>query len=71
MMCCMAGWDANHYNPGVITVYVQIFEACNYRGFHGQLAIRKIFILEILLAKLWLASIREQDTSEEQLRGYV
>ena len=19
MMCCMAGWDANHYNPGVIS----------------------------------------------------
>ena len=52
MMCCMAGWNAHHYNPGVITIYVQIFEACNFQDFHDQLAIRKIFILEILLAKL-------------------
>ena len=42
MMCCMAGWDANHYNPGVIIVYVQIFEACNFQDFHDQLAIRKL-----------------------------
>ena len=44
------------------TVYIQIFEGCNFQGFHGQLAIHKIFILEILLAKLWLALIGEQDT---------
>ena len=32
------------------TVYVQIFEACNFQGFRGELAIREIFILEISLA---------------------
>ena len=31
------------------TVYVQIFEGCNFRGFRGKLAIREIFILEISL----------------------
>ena len=39
------------------TVYVQIFEGCNFGGFCSQLAIHEIFILEISLAKLWLASI--------------
>ena len=38
-------------------VYVQIFEGCNFRDCHGQLAVHEIFILEISLAKLWLASI--------------
>ena len=31
------------------TVYVQIFQGCNFRGFHSELAICKIFILEISL----------------------
>ena len=43
------------------TVYIQIFEGCNFQGFCGRLGIRKIFILEISLAKIWLASIGEQD----------
>ena len=46
------------------TVYLQIFEGCNFQYFCGQLAICEIFILEILLAKLWLTSIGEQDTCE-------
>jgi len=33
--------------PQWITVYVQIFEVRNFRGFRGWLAIREIFILEI------------------------
>ena len=32
------------------TIYVQIFEGCNFQGFRGELAISKILILEILLA---------------------
>ena len=36
-------------------VYVQILERCNFQRFHGQLAFRKNFILEISLAKLWLS----------------
>ena len=39
------------------TVYVQIFEGRNFWGFHGQLAIRKIFIHK---ANLWVASVGEQ-----------
>ena len=31
-------------------VYIQIFEGCNFRGFRGQLAFCKIFILEVSLA---------------------
>ena len=56
------------------TVCIQIFEGCNFRGFHGQPAIREILILEISLAKLWLisqlASIGEQGTCE-QLHRYI
>ena len=33
------------------TIYVQIFEGCNFQGFRSQLAIRKIFILKILFVK--------------------
>ena len=32
------------------TVYVPIFEGCNFRSFRGELDIRKIFILKISLA---------------------
>ena len=32
------------------TAYVQIFKRCNFQGFRGELAICKIFILEISLA---------------------
>ena len=39
-----------------------VTDYCILTNFHSQLAIRKIFILKISLAKLWLASIREQDT---------
>ena len=42
--------------------YIQIFEGCKFQGFHSQLAICEIFILKILLAKLCLALVREQDT---------
>ena len=41
-----------------------MFEGCNFQSFRGQLAISEIFILKISLAKLLLASIREQDTCE-------
>ena len=34
------------------TVYVQIFEGCNFQGFRGELAIREIFILKISLENL-------------------
>ena len=50
----------------VTTIYVQTFEGCNFQGF---CAIHEIFILAILLAKLWLTSIEEQDTCK-QLRSY-
>ena len=33
--------------------------------FRSQLAICEIFILKIVLAKLWLASVGEQDTYEQ------
>ena len=33
-----------------VTVYVQIFDGCNFRGFCGELAIREIVILKISLA---------------------
>ena len=39
------------------TAYVQIFKGCNFRGFHGQLAFREIFIFKISLAKLWLLCV--------------
>ena len=42
-------------------IYLQSFEGCNFHGFHGQLIIHKVFIFEISLAKLWLASVGEQD----------
>jgi len=34
-------------NLWIYTIYVQIFEVCNFHGFRGWLAIREIFILEI------------------------
>ena len=38
----------------LITIYVQIFEVCNFRGF---LDFREIFILKISLVKLWLSCV--------------
>ena len=54
-----------------ITMYqcIHNFKGCNFQGFCDQLAIHEIFILKISLAKfcehirkLWLASVKEQDT---------
>ena len=50
----------------IATYQIQIFEGCKFRGFHGQLIICEIFILKILLAKLLLPLIGEQDTLEQQ-----
>ena len=50
--------------------YLQFFEGHNLEVFRDQLAIGEIFILKISLAKLWLASFREQDTCE-RLCSYV
>ena len=36
------------------TEYIQIFKECNFQGFHGELAIRKIFTLEISLVNFEL-----------------
>ena len=47
-----------------VNIYAQIFEGCNFPAFCSQLAIHKIFIFKISLARLWLASTREQDTHE-------
>ena len=54
------------YLEALLYVYVQIFKGCKFQSFHSQLAmvICKAFILEILLAKLLLALIGEQDTLE-------
>ena len=43
-----------------VTVYVQIFEGCNFQGLCGQLAIRKIFILEISLTNFDLHQLESR-----------
>ena len=49
-----------------ITVYIQIFEECNFRGFHGELAIRGIFILEISLANFDLHELESRILGDPQ-----
>ena len=53
-----------HLQNTKFSPYMKIFEG--YNPFHGQLVICKIFLLKILLAKLWLASIGEHGTLEKQ-----
>ena len=47
-------------------MHIQTFEVCKFQGFCSQLVIYKIFTLELLLAKLLLALIREQYTLERR-----
>ena len=46
------------------TIYIQIFEACNFCGSHSKLVICEILILPISLANIWPATIGEQDKCE-------
>ena len=52
------------------TIYVCTkFQGMLFYDFGSELVVHEIFILEILLAKLWLPSVGEQGTCEQLCVG--